>query len=1042
MSAFRRHIPVTATETRESQGASRGLVARKKAAATALSLTVKTQIEYHWPLPWIWCSLMTFCFGFCGPLSAQESLAPHAPVDFNRDIRPILSNHCFQCHGADAEARAADLRLDDRGVAVAHGAINPDAPTSSKLLARITSPEPGEVMPPPEANKPLTSQQIQLLQRWVSEGAEYQEHWAFRPIRNSPVPQVGDRSSVRNEIDAFILQRLQQSRLSPAVEADRATLIRRASQDVIGLLPTIEEADTFINDTSPDAWEKLVDRLLQSPHYGERWGRHWLDQARYADSNGYTIDGPRTMWPWRDWVIAALNRDMPFDEFTIEQLAGDLMPNATKAQRVASAFHRNTMINEEGGVKPDQYRHEALIDRVNTTGAVWMGLTVGCAQCHTHKFDPITHDEFYRLYAFFNGTADANSVGETVEVRAQEMFGWSDAQLSQLQELQNLKKEKADLEKNSPDQPNLSALAWNWQAAKVSAVRASGSLILKINEDSSLLVKPLATANDTLSITFSRPDVLDTTAAVTAIRLRTLTDSSLPSGGPGTASNGNFVLTDIALKAGSTEKRFERAWADHSQPKYPVADAIDDLATTGWAINVDAQQAEQGVKMNAPHDAIFLTSEPITFVDNLLTVVMKHDLNKNYLVGHFAIDFSTAAPDMNDQGSKSAERLTQIKQRIKELETLLPAKGDPVKQMVMKELETPPETFVLKRGDFLHPDKEHGRLLPGVPAAVNLSAPQQAFSSRLDLARWLVSVDNPLTARVTVNRVWAKYFGRGLVETENDFGFQGTPPTHPELLDWLAANFMQHGWSMKHLHRTILNSATYRQSSALTDDPQGTAAAMADPDNYLLTRQTRFRVEAEIVRDLAVVASGLFAPAVGGPGVHLPQPEGIYDFTQNKKDWPTAVGPDRYRRTMYTMFYRSAPYPLLSTFDAPDFSTVCTRRVRSNTPLQSLTVANDVVFTELAEGLARRTLTNAELTTDEARCSHMFRVCLTRSPAPQEIDVLLDFFSRELSRFQSAPEEAARFVKPEESDRATETLAAWTSVARALFNTDEFLMRN
>ena len=979
----------------------------------------------------------------CLPESAigQESSDSHIDIEFDRDIRPILSNHCFQCHGADEESREAELRLDVRESAIANQAIDPDHLSSSKLLTRIKSTDAAERMPPADANKPLSEKQIQWLEQWVAEGAQYQDHWAFRKIER---PQVANHAAAipgGNEIDAFVQERLHATGLTLSAEADRATLIRRATQDVLGLLPTIEEADAFINDDSPNAWNNLVDRLLESPHYGERWGRHWLDQARYADSNGYTIDGPRIMWPYRDWVIAAINRDMPFDQFTIEQLAGDLLPNATTSQRVASAFHRNTMINEEGGVKPDQFRHEALIDRVNTTGAVWLGLTIGCAQCHSHKFDPIPHEEYYRMYAFFNAAVDANNAGETVDVRADEMFGWSDLQQEQLKELHLLREEKRALEKNATDQPPLVGLAWNWQPVKVTAIRASGSIILKINEDGTLLSKSDPQANDAFSITFQKPEEPKEGVAVTAIRLRTLTDPSLPSNGPGTAGNGNFILTDFALKAGGEERRFERAWADHSQPGYPVEHAIDDEENTGWAINVDAPQAAKGVKMNAPHEAIFALGEPIAFKDNVLVVSMRHDLNKNYLVGHFAIDYSTAPMQMDSPNSGSSKPLAEIKARIVALESLLPAKGASFRQIVMKDLEAPPDTYVLLRGDFLNPDRSHAALTPGVPEALNTNPATTAFSNRLDLGRWIVSRDNPLTARVTVNRIWAKYFGRGLVETENDFGYQGPPPTHPELLDWLAVELMDHGWSLKHLHRTILRSATYRQSSSLPQTTDGPVSAV-DPENYLLSRQTRFRVEAEIVRDLAVAASGLFEARVGGPGIHLPQPDGIYDFTQNKKDWPTATGTDRYRRTMYTMFYRSAPYPLLSTFDAPDFSTVCTRRARSNTPLQSLTVANDNVFTELAAGLAAKTLANATLLTDEQRCLVMFRSCLTRQPESRELAVLQDFLSREMSRFHSAPDDAKKFVFRSDADAPAEVLAAWTSVARALFNTDEFLMRN
>ena len=969
-------------------------------------------------------------------LSADEVIVSKPEsVDFNRDIRPILSNHCFQCHGADEDARKAELRLDVREIAVEKRAIVPDALADSLLLARIMASDPEELMPPADANKPLSPRQIELLQQWVREGAIYEDHWAFRRVERSEVPAVGSDPWCRNEIDAFVLQRLQNANLKPSLEADRATLIRRLSQDLLGLLPTVEEADRFISDESPDAFDSLVERLLSSPHYGERWGRHWLDQARYADSNGYTIDSPRVMWPYRDWVIAALNNDMRFDQFTIEQLAGDLLSDAGKSQPVATAFHRNTMINEEGGVKPDQFRHEAVIDRVNTTGAVWLGLTVGCAQCHSHKFDPISHDEYYRLYAFFNGTTDANSVGETVEVREAEMLGWSAEQLEQLAELQRLQSEKAELEKNAPAQPSLAEQEWNWQPAKVDAVRASGSVILTIEEDETLLVKSHPAANDNYAITIKRPESADPSAPITAIRLRTLTHPSLPANGPGTAG-GNFVLTDIALKVNDTESRFSRAWADHSQSSYPVENAIDDKASTGWAINVDGAQVARGIRMNAPHEAIFSLAKPVTSSDGLLIVVMKHELNKNYLVGHFALDISTAAVMSDLPETPDSLRLAAIRTQISERESVLPGSGNAVKQMVMKELEEPPETFLLTRGDFLTPDREHGSLTPGVPAAMNRSSETAPFASRFDLARWLVSRDNPLTARVTVNRIWAKYFGRGLVETENDFGYQGTAPSHPELLDWLAVEFMERGWSMKHLHRLIVTSATYRQSS---DSQQNSSVG---PASSLFAGQMRFRVDAEIVRDMAVSASGLLSERIGGPGVYLPQPDGIYDFTQNKKDWPTESGPGRYRRTMYTIFYRSAPYPLLSTFDAPDFSTVCTRRARSNTPLQSLTVANDQVFTELAEGLARRVLLDASLTTDEARCRAAFRHCLTREPAIVELNVLQNFLSRELSRFQSSPEDAQKFVTRRDGDPAAEILAAWTSTARALFNTDEFLMRN
>jgi len=973
----------------------------------------------------------------CGFHSSTGHGQDAATIDFQRQIRPILSNHCFPCHGADETAREAELRLDLRPDAI-RSAIVPGNASASPLSHRITASDPDVLMPPPASGKPLTADQIRLLNSWISSGAEYQQHWAFAPLQRPVLAAEQKDGWCRNPIDGFILKQLRRSALSPSPEADRPMLIRRLFQDLLGILPSPEETAAFLQDASPDAWEQLVSRVLESPHYGERWGRHWLDQARYADSNGYTIDGPRVMWPYRDWVIGALNRDLPFDQFTIEQLAGDLLESPTLSQRIATAFHRNTMINEEGGVKPDQFRNEAIIDRVNTTGAVWLGLTVGCAQCHSHKYDPISHTDYYRLYAFFNGGADSNSVGETVDVREQELLGWSDQQRQQFTELQQLRSQRQELEKSAGAGDSLPQLAWNWQSAPVAAVGASGSSILRIQPDGSLFAKTHAAASDTFTVKLQLPPGLDGPVKVTAIRLRTLTSPDLPAMGPGTAANGNFVLTEVFLRSGPADYPFAAAWADHSQPKYPIEHAIDGRADTGWAINTDAGQQARGIRMNAPHEAILAMGAPVAADDGFVTVVLKHDLNRNYILGHFAIEISTASVFRQDPSGSVSDRLQSTIARITELENQLPGRGNSVKQMVMKDLPQHPETYLLSRGDFLTPDRERGPLRPGVPGALDAAAADQQFTSRLDLARWLVSPANPLTARVLVNRIWSRYFGRGLVETENDFGFQGSVPTHPELLDWLANDLIEHRWSLKHLHRRIVTSALYRQTSALVNE----AAIEQDPDNYLLARQPRFRVEAEIVRDQALAASGLLNRRVGGPGVHLPQPDGIYDFTQNKKNWPVADGPDRYRRTMYVMFYRSAPYPLLTTFDAPDFSVVCTRRVRSNTPLQSLTAANDIVFTELAEGTARRVLTQLREGSDTERLQLLFQLCLCRPPSGDEQHVVLDFLSRELARFHSSPEDARAFVKKPLDAVPAEVHAAWTSIARAVMNTDEFVTRN
>ena len=981
--------------------------------------------------------LMLVWLAFPGILHAQVDTNTAVPaVDFGRDIRPILSNHCYQCHGVDEGTREADLRLDQRDAAIDYGAIVPGSPNESLLVERITTPDDSLKMPPASANKPLSDQQVKLLQQWIQQGANYEQHWAFQSVRPPLVPEDRSDDWCRNEIDAFVLHRLKLEQLSPSPGADRAMLIRRVYQDLLGLLPSVEEVDAFLADDHPDAYEHLVDRLLQSPHYGERWGRHWLDQARYADSHGYTIDGARIMWPYRDWVIAALNKDMPFDQFTIEQLAGDLLPAPTNSQLVATAFHRNTMINQEGGVKADQFRHEATIDRVNTTGAVWLGLTVACAQCHSHKFDPLKHEDYYRLYACFNGAVDANNTGPTVNVLQGEMFGWSDEQRVQLATLQQQRETLKRLEQQLKN-ASLTGIAWDWKPPVLESYVTASHAPLQLLEDGTLLASADVRENDSYTISIV-PEVNATgePQPLTAIRLRVLPHASLPQQGPGVAGNGNFVLTEFEVTFKGERVAIAQAGADHNQPDYDVSGAIDGQPKTGWAINVNGEQAKAGKKMNAPHEAVFVLAAPLETGGQPLEVTLRHDLNERYLVGCFALDVSTVVPPGADATQKAQAELASAKMRISELEAALPGKGEPVAQMVMRDQPQPPATFLLTRGDFLTPDRERGPLAPGVPEAVDRSGGMK-IQNRLDLARWLVAKENPLTARVTVNRIWATYFGRGLVETENDFGLQGSTPSHPVLLDWLAFTFMDRGWSLKQLHRLIVTSAVYRQSSRIT--PQ---LMERDPRNNLLARQSRFRVEAEIVRDQALSASDLLSRDVGGPSVFPPQPDGIYDFTQNKKSWPASTGSSRYRRTMYTMFYRSAPHPLLSTFDAPDFSTVCTRRVRSNTPLQSLAVANGVIFIELARGLAQRTLNEQPQGTAEQRAGRMFRDCLTRETQPRELEVLVEFQQREQKRFAADPELARKFVDGKEASESVVELAAWTSVARLLFNTDEFVMRN
>ena len=607
-------------------------------------------------------------------------------VDFARQIRPILSENCFACHGFDPSSRQADLRLDEREAALVphegHFAIIPGNSSESEVWKRILSTDPNEQMPPPTSGKALSATQKELLKRWIDQGAPYAPHWAFGRVERPNVPQAAGEAHA-NPIDAFVVGTLHKHQLSLSPEADRLAQIRRLSQDILGLQPTPEEADAFSADQSPDAYEQLVDRLLQSPHYGERWGRHWLDQARYADSNGFTIDGPRIMWPYRDWVIDAVNRDLPFDQFTIEQLAGDQLPEPTKFQQIATGFHRNTLINQEGGVKPDQYRHEAIIDRVNTTGAVWLGLTVGCAQCHTHKYDPLSHQEYYQLYAFFNQCDDANNEATTVPVLEHEVYGWNAEQLEKLKELKSLRARMTELNRQlaASKSTNLLAHEWNWKPAELLNYITLGMGAFLRQPDGSLLSDLKAQPNDTYQVNIKSPG-----DQITAIRLRVLPHESLPMNGPGLASNGNFVLTDAQVKVGDKVTRFVAAAADHSQPEHDVLNVIDDKPATGWAINVSDEQkkAHPELAMNAPHEAVFVLAAPVAKVEAVL--FLKHDVNQGYLIGRFAIDVSDAPPPVNESAEIQAQ-MSVVKKQVEELEAHLPGAGRLVNQMVMRDTE-------------------------------------------------------------------------------------------------------------------------------------------------------------------------------------------------------------------------------------------------------------------------------------------------------------------------------------------------------------------
>lgn len=1008
-----------------------------------------------------------FIFG-----ASRLSVSGAETVDFSREIEPLLSKRCWDCHGPDKQK--GGLRLDHRQGLLTGGdsgaAIVEGKGGESRLIRRVLAAD-GEDKRMPPKGAPLTSAEVSLLRRWIDAGAEFpvgasvettrSEHWAFQPIHPVDPPAVGDPSFVRNPIDQFILARLEREGLTPSPEADRHTLIRRAYLDLIGLPPSIAEVDAFVEDQTPGAFKRVVDSLLDNPHYGERWGRHWLDQARFADSHGYTFDNPRTMWPYRDWVIEALNDDMPFDRFTIEQLAGDLLPNPTVDQLVATGFHRNTLIAQEGGTDNEQFRVESVVDRANTTGAVWLGLTVGCAQCHTHKFDPITQREYYELYAFFNTTEDVNNTGPTVRLRpaghesmAREIAARLTAASARLSEYDGVHaKEQAAWESSFLErEPSGEA----WRRLNPHEFRTVGKADIRKLEDKSLLVGPKHPPKDNY-IVRAGSDL----KTATAVRLDVLTDESLPKKGPGLAGNGNFVLTEFELKVGERTVKFNRAIGDHAQPKFSVDYLIDGDPETAWAINVDRTSKK---KMNEPHWAYFVPDSPIEIGGETLEFTLRHEnpRNKNYLVGRFALSLTDAPAELltsSDPKALLAALKTPAAKRTKAQAELLKTefrnqdagrralaaavdqataekkKHDAVgvATMVMREMPKPRDTRVHIRGDFL---RKGDPVRPGTPAVLPAMLAPPEDRSRLHLARWLVRDDNPLTARVAVNRVWMHHFGKGLVRTDNDFGTQGTPPTHPELLDWLASEFMRRGWSMKELHRLILTSATYRQSSNARPD-----LTKADPGNKWLGRQSRLRVDAEIVRDLALGASGKLSHKIGGPSVHPPQPGGVYNFTQVKKKWDVSPGEDKYRRTMYTFFYRSALFPMLATFDTPDLSQVCTARIRSNTPLQSLTLANDEGIFELAQALASRTLREAR-GAEKERMTHLFRLAMARPPDAGEQERLLGFYNAQLKDFESDVASASK-IAGEAGDGAENyaQAAAWTSTARAIINLDEFITR-
>jgi Protein of unknown function (DUF1553)/Protein of unknown function (DUF1549)/Planctomycete cytochrome C len=823
-----------------------------------------------------------------GHLLAADAAATR--IDFNREIRPILSNQCAKCHGPDAKERKGGtdgLRLDVRDDALAdlggYAAIVPGHPEKSALVKRILSTDDDERMPPKNSGKKLTPRDIDLLQRWIEQGAPYAAHWSYVKAARPPLPAVKQPAWPRNEIDYFILPRLEREGLAPMPEADRAALIRRASLDLTGLPPTLAEVEQFTADADPQAYEKLIDRLLEKQSYGEHWAHAWLDLARYADSSGYADDPPRTIWPFRDYVIRALNANKPLDQFTIEQIAGDLLSNPTEEQLIATAFHRNTLTNNEGGTNDEEFRNVAVVDRVNTTLAVWMGTTMACAQCHSHKYDPITQQEYFRFFAFFNNTEDADKRDESPILS---MF--------------------------SAEQQRQKAA---WQA------------------ETSTLEKALASQT---------PELL----------------------------NG--------------QARWEEEFPSDELELLVTPDAILAILKTPAGERSEAHQAE---------------------------------LKKHYL---------SVAPARRPE----RQRLAQLK---KQLADQKPSATVPI----MKELpaEKRRVTKLQHRGNYLDVGEQ---VHEGTPACFP-SLPGGAPSNRLEMARWLVDENNPLTARVFANRFWEQIFGIGIVATSEEFGSQGDLPTHPELLDWLATELVRLKWDQKAFLKLIVTSAAYRQSSRVTPELMA-----RDPDNRLLARGPRVRLSAEMVRDQALAVSGLLSAKMYGPPVKPPQPTlGLNAAFGSAVDWQPSMGDDRYRRALYTTWRRSNPYPSMATFDAPNREVCTLRRVRTNTPLQALVTLNDPVYIEAAQSLARKIVAGGA--SPQERASLAFRTCLARAPHNDEGQRLLALYEQALADFQADSESAKKMATdplgaaPEGANIAE--LAAWTVVSNVLLNLDEMLMK-
>jgi cytochrome c553 len=1007
-------------------------------------------------------------------------------IDYAKDVQPIFAAACYSCHGD--KKQQSGFRLDRKADALRGGEVGkgivPGKSSESPLIHYVAGLEP-EMKMPPKGDR-LTAEQIGILRAWIDQGADWpasgaatsgKDHWAFKPPVKGPLPAVSDPKWVRTPIDTFILARLDKEGLKPSPEADRITLLRRLHLDLTGLPPTIAEGDAFLADKTEDAYEKAVERLLKSPHYGERWARHWLDAARYADSDGYEKDKSRQVWFYRDWVINALNRDMPYDRFVREQIAGDLLPNATQDQIVATGFLRHSMLNEEGGVDPEQFRMDAMFDRIDALGKSVLGLTIACAQCHNHKFDPTTQEEYYRLFAFLNNDHEAQRV-----VYTPEEFKKIAAIRAEVQKIENELRRKnpdwrerlAKWEAELPKQPA-------WEVVRLTNMGDNSQRYIE-QPDGSILCQGYAPTKFSTHM-----KATPTLKKITGFRLEQLNDPNLPCNGPGRSQIGTSALSEFTVEAtdakdpkkkvsikfvratadyGNAERELEATYDDKSKKKRvtgPVAFAIDGKDDTAWGID-----AGPG-RRNVPRNAVFVPEKPLDFPNG---VVLNFHLNQNHggwnsddhmnhNLGRFRLSVTGDADPVADPfpvAARAALKVESAKRNPADLEALFShwrttvpewkAENDAIEallktwpvgstQLTAQVRTEMRDTRVLKRGDFLKPTRA---VQPGVPAYLN-PLTDKTDGSRLTLANWLVAREAPTTARVFVNRVWQAYFGTGLVATSEDFGLQSEKPSHPELLDWLAVEFMDRGWSVKELHRLIVKSAAYRQSSKVTPELYA-----RDQYNRLLARAPRLRVEGEIVRDIALHASGLLNPKVGGPSLFTPAPAFLFvpPASYGPFNWIDVQGPDKYRRALYTFRRRSTPYPVFTNFDVPNGDASCVKRTRSNTPLQALTLLNETIFMDCARALAGRAVKEGG-PTDEDRITFAFRCCTSRPPATDERAALLKLLAGQRERIKKGEVDATELATGKKDTKGPaaglEDVAAYTVVARVLLGLDETITK-